>query len=177
MKKIEEIILLMMWIGALISYPIALYQNYNLLVSDYFGIAALVVLAFINFTKPSILLKALSIVLLIGSFNLISFVYFINIVVEFGVAAYVSPGIQLISSFLLVILLIVKRRKVVLSLHHLLGGTDGEREVSKENLVENFKQKFQSLSLQEIEERLKFDLQEEAKLALLAIQKEKKTKE
>ena len=62
-------------------------------------------------------------------------------------------------------------------MHHLLGGTDGEREVSKENLVENFKQKFQSLSLQEIEERLKFDLQEEAKLALLAIQKEKKTKE
>jgi len=93
-----------MWIGALISYPIALYQNYNLLVSDYFGIAALVVLAFVNFIKPSILLKALSIVLLIGSFNLISFVYFINLVMEFGIAGYVSPGIQLISSFLLVIL-------------------------------------------------------------------------
>lgn len=172
-SKTENRILLVLWISILITYPLAILSQYNLFLSDYFGLVALIIVTIIAMTRQIDLFPFVLILLLLGVFNVFSFVYFINIVFRFGISSFISPGIQLYSLILLIIL--IRKRSTILHVFWIrfFGKSDQEKQQNKEKIRENFKIKFRNLSDEEINRRLKNDLVPEAKQALLEILEER----
>lgn len=111
-KHTEIIILILLWVLSGATFTWAVAGNYNLFVSDYIGIAGLVVVSAIFAFKHSIKTEALLVLLALGTFNLASFVYFFNVVISFGFGTIVSPGIQILSLVLLVVLILARTGKV-----------------------------------------------------------------
>jgi len=173
-RQIENIIILILWVTIISTFPYALLNNYNLLLSDYLGLTGLSAVSLIAFYYPKMTFKALMILLLLGVFNIFSFIYFINLVLTFGFSSIVTPGIQLFSLVLLLVLAYKKQVELSNLYKNLFGRTDEEIQQSKESLKNSFKLKFSTLSDTEIEIRLKNNLVEEARNALIEIHNERK---
>jgi heme exporter protein D len=174
-KKTELIILIILWVSSLTTYSIALLNNYILYTSDYLGLIGLTIVSIISFLKPEKALGSVMILLILGTFNLLSFVYFFNIVMTFGFSILVTPGIQLISLVLLTVLTIKKRKKVTELYRKTFGQTKEEREQTKLSAKNRFKSRFEKLTDKEIDSKLEQDLVSEAIEALNEIKKERKT--
>ena len=174
-KKTEYIILTILWIGSITTYSIALADNYILYTSDYLGLIGLTIVSFISYLKPEKALASVVVLLILGSFNLLSFVYFINIVMTFGFSILVTPGIQLISITLLTVLTIKKRDKVSELYRSTFGLTKEEIDQTKLSAKNKFKGRFEKLTDKEIDLKLEQDLVPEAIEALAEIKKERKT--
>ncbi|MEO9476495.1 MAG: hypothetical protein ABJG41_13215 [Cyclobacteriaceae bacterium] len=174
LKKTELIILVVIWSMSLFTYPIALLNNYDLYASDYLGLAGLTIVTLIVYFKPEKSFQSVLILLLLGLFNLLSFAYFINIIITFGFSFIVTPGIQLISLVLISILVIIKRDKTVEFYREVFGQTEEEKEQLERNTQDRFKRKFEQLSDKEIESKLQQDLVPEAIAALNEIKEGRK---
>jgi hypothetical protein len=173
MKKTEFIILIILWIGSLTTYSVALLNNYNLFTSDYFGLVGLTIVTAISIYKPEKAISSVLTLLLLGLFNLLSFVYFFNIVLTFGFSIIVTPGIQLISLALLSALVIIKREKVSEIYRTTFGQTEEEKEQAKRGAQNRFKMKFDKLTDKEIDSKLEQGLVPEAMEALKEIKEER----
>ena len=133
LKRTEFIILIILWVGSITTYSIALLNNYSLYTSDYLGLIGLAITSVISFKKPDKAVGSVLILLLLGLFNLFSFVYFFNIVITFGFSILVTPGIQLISLVLLGILIYKKRIKLVEIYRYTFGQTKDEINEERRN--------------------------------------------
>jgi len=173
-KQTENIIILILWVTIISTFPYALLNNYNLLLSDYLGLTGLSAVSFIAFYYPKMTFKALIVLLLFGLFNVFSFIYFMNLVLAFGFSSIVTPGIQLLSLVLLLVLAFKRQVELSILWTILFGHTDEEMQQKKESLKNSFKLKFSTLSDTEIESRLKNNLVEEARIALIEIHNERK---
>lgn len=173
LKQIEFIILITLWIGSLLTYSIALANNYILHMSDYFGLIGLTVVSIISFSKPEKAVCSVLTLLTLGLFNILSFVYFFNWVMTFGFSILVTPGIQLISLFLLVILIILKKKEVIEIYRNIFGQTEEDKKLNKLNIKIRFMNKFKLLSDHEIDILLQNDLVPEAKEVLNEIKKDR----
>ena len=149
-------------------------SNYNLFSSDYLGFAGLTIVTLFAYFRPEKSFKSVLILLLLGLFNLLSFAYFFNIVMSFGISVLVTPGIQLISLIMLSVLVIKKREKVGELYRETFGQTEDEKEQSRLNAHNRFKMKFKEVSAREIEIKLQQDLVPEAISALKEIKEERK---
>ncbi|MCR9153919.1 MAG: hypothetical protein NXI09_07405 [Bacteroidetes bacterium] len=127
----------------------------------------------IFFLKPDKKTESLLFLLAIGTLNLASFVYFFNYVFSFGIGVLVSPGIQLLSLIFLTILVIKRKHQVIRIMRYFLGTSEEDQRQAFEQGKRKFKEKFAELNEQEIKARLKNDLQQEAKQALIELKKEK----
>ncbi|MGQ1786775.1 hypothetical protein [Saccharicrinis sp. GN24d3] len=174
LKNIENIILLILWTISLTTFPIALLNDYSLFPSDYFGFVGLVVVSTFSYLKPTKSFEALLVLLLLGLFNLLSFAYFINMVMTFGISIFVTPGIQLISLVFLIVLVAKRRNKTRLFYLKIFGLTEEDKEQSRKSSQNFFKRKFENLTDIEIENRLQEDLVPEAIEALVEIKEERK---
>lgn len=173
-KKIEILILSSLWVGALSTYSIALFNNYVLFNSDYLGLIGLTVATIFTIIKPNKSLPSVLIILILGLFNLLSFVYFFNVVLTFGFSGFVTPGIQLISLVLLVVLLITKKVEVFGFFQNIFEQTEEERKQTERNIQNSFIEKFEKLSDNEIDYKLGEGLVPEAIEALKKIKEERK---
>jgi hypothetical protein len=175
-KKTEILILMFLWVGSLTTYPIALFNHYALYPSDYLGIVGLAIVTSIAFKMPGKSLGSVIVLLLLGLFNVLSFFYFINLVVTFGFSFFVTPGIQLISLALLLVLVARKKDKVGEEYRLAFGVTEEDRQQERLHSTGGFKDKFKHLSDRELEARLKGDLVPEAKDALRQLLEERKAR-
>lgn len=174
LRKTEIIILTVLWSLSLSTYSIALTNNYILYPSDYLGLLGLTIVSLIAYFKPHYSFQGVLILLLVGLFNLISFIYFFNIVMTFGFSVIVSPGIQLISLVLLSVLVIRKRDEVGRFYQLVFAKTQEDNDHSKKISQARFKTKFNQYSDEEIENKLQQDLVPEATSALNEIKAERK---
>ena len=170
---IERVILWILILGAILSFGTSLLAGNSLLYTDYAGILAIFIAAVISFTKPEKSLGVLFIILVLGAFNLLGFVSFINLVFYIGKGGFVSPGIQMYS-LLLLIFLVQNRKTELKELYHKNFSQSEEDYIKSRELAKNsFLKKFENLSDAEVVERLSHDLIPEAKEALNEI-KEKR---
>lgn len=173
-KKTEFIILATLWVCILATYPYALFSGYVLYTSDYLGFIGLSIATFYSFRNPAKSFEALLILLSLGLFNLLSFIYFFNVVFTFGFSIFVTPGIQILSLALLIIIISQKREKFSTVFHSSFGTTEEESEAKRSSLKNSFKNKLEKLTDAQIEARLQDDLVPEAKEALLEIISDRK---
>ena len=173
-NRAEIIILAILWTMSLTTYTIALLNNYVLYTSDYIGLLGLTIVTLIAYFKPEKSFQSVLTLLLLGLFNLMSFAYFINVVITFGFSVLVTPGIQLISFGLICVLIFTKREKVIDFYRETFGQTKEQKELSRKNAQSQFKRKFEQLSDREIESKYQQDLVPEAISALNEIIAERK---
>ncbi|MDR6300934.1 hypothetical protein [Mesonia maritima] len=173
-KKIEIIILGILWTISITTYSIALLNNYALFNSDYLGLVGLIIVTVIAFIRPQKLFISIFILLIFGLFNLLSFAYFFNIVLVFGFSVLITPGIQFNSLILLTILVIKKRNKLEQLYQDTFRETMEEKEETKLKTKNKFKMKFNELNDKEIENKLQQDLVPEAISALNEIKENRK---
>lgn len=174
-KKIEFLILIILWILSITTYSLAYINGYSLYNSDYLGIIGLLIVSVFLLIRPDKALETLMLLLFLGLLNLISFVYFFNIVLTFGISGFVTPGIQLLSLILLTILIVKRRKKVFEIYQSFFGITENEKEKNRYRIKESFKTNFENLTDEEIDMRLQENLVPEAKEALTEIKNERKT--
>jgi hypothetical protein len=172
-KQTENLIIIILWLCVLATFPYALLNNYVLLSSDILGLTGLTFLTTLSIYNPKLKFKGLMILLLLGLFNLVSFVYFFNIAFSFGISTFLTPHIQLLSLILIVILVIKRANKFGAVWIKLFGQTEKETEQRKESLKNGFKSRFNKLTDEEIEKKLQNKLVEEARQALIEIQNER----
>ncbi len=172
-KKTEIIILLMLWVLVLTTFPIALFNQYSLNTSDYLGVAGLTLASIAIYYKPEKSFRSVFAILLLGVFNLLSFVYFFNIVIWFGLSFAETPGIQIVSLLLISVLIIRKPNELALLFQDIFGQTEVEKEQSRSRSIKHFKERFKHLSDSEIEKKLQQDLVSEAYLALKQLKEER----
>jgi hypothetical protein len=170
LNQIEHLIIFTLWLTIFATYPYALLNNYNLFLSDYLGLAGLTILTAVSFYNPKWTFKGLLILLFLGMFNAVSFIYFVNVVLTFGFSTILTPGIQLLSFILLVILASKRIDKFSDFWKRKNGQTAQEITQLKQHSKQRFKLKFNRLTNEEIENKLKDSLVEEAKEALVEIQ-------
>ncbi len=173
--NIEYLILAVLWISSISTYSYALLNNYNLYNSDYLGLLGLIILTIYAFIKPNKIADPLLILMSLGLFNLVSFIYFYNVVFTFGFSNIVSPGIQLYSLILLTILIIIKRERVYKIYQIFFGQTEKEMEQISQLQKESFMKSFKELTDKEINSRLQEKLVPEAREALTELSKERET--
>ncbi len=172
--NIEYLILGLLWTSSLLTFSYALLKHYSLFTSDYLGLFGLLIVSIYAIIKPDKIVEPLLILLSIGLFNLMSFIYFYNVVFTFGISGLVSPGIQIYSLILLTILVIKKPKTVYNLFQTLFGQTIAEKEESTRQIKEKFKISFKELTEKEIDLRLKENLVNEAIEVLLELKEEKK---
>jgi hypothetical protein len=175
LKKTENLILILLWVLSVSTFTYAIPNNFSLFVSDYVGLAGLLIVTTIFLFKPERKTDVLLILLVFGTLNLASFIYFFNFVITFGFGTVVSPGIQILSLVCLTILIFKRKNRVFEISQYLFGKTEEERKDLFERQKERFKTKFDNLSEQDIDNRLQTDLQPAAKQALIEIKNERKT--
>jgi hypothetical protein len=173
MKKIEFMLLALIWVLLLSTFSFAAVNNYLLYTSDYLGLSALFIATALSLYKPEKAFVFLLILLLLGLFDLISFVYFFNMVFGFSLAGFAMPKIQLYSFILLSILLFKKWKKVESFIQSIFRQTEEEKGIEKENAQNLFKTKFEKLTNKEIETKLNQNLVIAAIEALEMIKKER----
>lgn len=160
-KRVEDTLLMLLWALTLPTFSIALLNHYFLSTSDFIGILGLLIVSLIFWKLPSLKTHSLFIFLLLGTFNLATFVYFFNLTM--------APGLQVLSLTCLAIL-ILKRRSVFIHWYKKATGTTSiEKKESFEKLKKHFKEKFENLDLMELEIKLNQDLQPEARQAVIEI--------
>lgn len=172
-KSIENIILVLLWTLSLSTFTTALINNYALLNSDYVGIGGLIIATAIFFIRPDKKLESLLFLLILGTFNLASFIYFFNYVFTFQIATLKFPGIQMLSAILLIILVLKKRYEVLQIVRKISGTTEEDNKRIFTSRKMKFKEKFKNLSEKEINKHLENNLQPEARSALTELKKEK----
>ncbi len=172
-KTIESKIILTIWLLCIVTYVLALLNNFILQISNYLGLLGLIVVTIISYYKTELTTKSLFILLILGLFNIFSFIYFIDFAFVFRFLSIVSPGIQGYSLILLIILLYNKREKLSNIYDKKFGQTSEEIDKEKLNSKNNFKQKFSQLTNEEIEKKLQQDLLPEAILALNELKEER----
>lgn len=155
-----------MWVSSIISYTCALLLNYQLYYSDYLGLSALTLVTAVSVLKKEWLLPSLFILLVFGMLNLVSFVYFINIVVHFGFFHKIyTPGIQFFSLILFFVLILFRRRIIIKQFANWFDLSDKNTE-SSDNRKHYFLSRFEKLTLEEINKKLETPLVPEAIQAL-----------
>lgn len=168
--SIEKLIIWILNGCAAISFSVGLILGYSLSYTQYAGILSILVVTVMLLLKPKKILGALFIILALGSLNLISFGYFIDIYFSFGVNLagidIASPGIQLYSIILLTILIRKRKDKLKELYQKNFGQTEEDYNKAKESAKNRFIDKFNGLSDNEILLRLKEDLVPEAIEAL-----------
>ncbi|MEH0155543.1 hypothetical protein V6R21_15455 [Limibacter armeniacum] len=172
--KIEYLIIAFLWLCVLISYSIALLTDYVLYTSNYLGFIGLSITTLIVIKFPEKKTVSTLILLILGVFDLLSFIYFFNTIFSISIAKRVSIEFQELSFCLLLILLFSRKEKVILIVRSLLKTTPKDIAEQSNSMHNRFKTKFQMLTDKEIEDRLCNDLTFEAREALLEIQRERK---
>lgn len=173
--KVEKFLIVTLWIGALISYSIALLLGYDLFDSDIIGMIGILILTLSFLIFKKVIFYILFAVLFIGMLNIASFVYFINLNVTFGfLGKKLAPGIQLYSFILMAIFITLRKPKVLELFNSILGQPDYNNENVYKQRLRYFKTKFKNLSDYELNEKLEFsDLVKPAKDALIEIRNER----
>ena len=171
--KTEVRIIAFLWLLSLSTYPYALLNNYVLSISNYLGVIGLIITTVLISRNNHLIFKATYILLLLGLFNLLSFGYFINFSFSFWININIgneisipSPGIQLVSLVLITILSINRSDKLFKFYSKNVHKSSKDVERTKNGQVNHFKQKFSSLSEQEIKYKLELKLTPEAIQAL-----------
>ncbi len=158
--KTETLILGILWLTIITTYPVVLFTDYAFHQSDLAGLVALLLVSIVSFLRKEIAFQLVLVLLLLGTFNILSFIYFFNLII--------SPGIQLYSLVLLGVLIYKRRSRFTLKRE-----LTPEKKKDRPNTRNRFLSKFEKLSDTEIEEKLKQDLALEAKQALEIIQKQR----
>ena len=112
-KNTEFMILAVMWISQLSTFTISMINEYQLVISDYLGFIGLLIVTIISVIRTDKALSSLLLLLFLGVFNILSFLYFFNVVVKFDFSMMITPGIQLFSLLLLFILILRKKSKIL----------------------------------------------------------------
>lgn len=169
MQTKNVILLSTMWLIMLSTYSYALLNNYVLFISDHLGFTGLCVATVIAFTKPSVFPKVMLFILALGSLNVLSFLYFYNIVFSFGFGILISPGIQAYSLLVLIILITINRGLLTASMQFMAATTD--EDLKEKQIVSRsiFQTRFEKLESHDLKRKLEDDLAPEARAAIEAI--------
>lgn len=171
LKKTEHLIISILWCLLLITLLISWSLGLLFSLKNAMALTALTVVTIILYLSPKQAFKALFVLLLLGTFNLLEFAP-IGFAFTFGFQGVVSPGIQLVSlAFLFV--LILKRSDIVKERYAQILGVNGEKKVNV-NTQNRFIQKFEKLSDDEIDRKLQEKLVPEAIHALQTIKDSRK---
>ncbi len=173
--SIEQIIIIILWLLSGFTYIIAISNSYRLFLSDWLGLTGLCLTTILVVFKSKYITTGLLFLLLLGSFNIISFVYFINIVITFGIDGLITLGVQPLSLILLFFLTYKRGDFIADKLRNFYKTPQTEKKASFERIKKSFKKKFELLSNEEIDSRLLDDLQLEAKQVLLELLEERKS--
>lgn len=174
-KQTEIIILYVLWILMISTYLIAKGNNYILSTENYIGRIALIIGTIIIIFKSKKSVDVFLILLLLGTFGLCSYSYFIDVKISFSLKLLkpLSINFELKSLILLIILTVKKKSKVGIFYKKYFKKSEEEKELTKLNMVNRFKLKFEKLSDKEIEQKLNQNLVEEAKVALNQLKEER----
>ncbi|WP_416867860.1 MAG: hypothetical protein ACMVP2_11975 [Imperialibacter sp.] len=173
--SVEDVIIVLLWAGMVLSFSIALVTGYSLYVSDVIGFIGLTAVTVIAYLKRSFLLPSLVILLFFGMLNIASFLYFINLTIAFSsFGTGITPGIQLYSLALFFVLALFRRPILIQWLKETAGISNEQRIGSFDKAVKFYKTKFEKLSEQELVRTSKLDLTEEARQALTEVFKERR---
>jgi Zn-dependent protease with chaperone function len=173
--SVEDVIIVLLWAGMLLSFSIALMTGYSLYVSDAIGFIGLSAVTIIAYLKRSFLLPSLVILLFFGMLNIASFLYFINLTIAFSsFGTGITPGIQLYSLALFFVLALFRRPILIQWLKETAGISNEKRVGSFDKAVKFYKTKFEKLSEQELVRTSKLDLTEEARQALTEVFNERR---
>jgi len=123
-KKAEILILILLWLASILSYSIALLKSHVLLNSDLWGLMGLVTLTLVVVVFPKYIFESLFILLLLGLFNVVSFVSFFNYVLTFKILGLNLPEIQLVSLICLSILVVLRRHRLREIYWNIIGESD-----------------------------------------------------
>jgi|LakMenE01Jun11ns_1017448.scaffolds.fasta_scaffold9609468_1 hypothetical protein len=167
--SIEQVYLMFLSSVLIFSCIIAFLNGYTITWDFYIAAAGLLVLAFISFAKPKFLLPGLIVLLTIGSFHLLSFLYFFNIFFGLSFGKIGTPKLQLFSLVLLLVLVLLRKKNISSFLKTLRKSNDIKLEENSKQLFNQYIKKFENLSDSEIVKRLNNKLVPEAREALLEI--------
>ena len=176
-KRSTWVIFGILWLGALISYGLAAVEGYDLLFSDKLGLVGLVTITIIGRVKPILFSRSLFILLSLGSLNIVSFVYYINLVFSFGFAGAVSPGIQVYSTLLLFALIQSHRGLFRAMTKFAFTSETNDLQSRKNQQFFAFYNRFEHLSCEKLRQKLDEDLVPEARQAVEKLLDEHKTGE
>ena len=108
--KIEKWVIIILWTGMLVSFPIAFFGERGLYLSDIIGFISLAMVSLIFYFKKSAGLFALLILLFIGTTNVATFIAFWSYRISFNsVGQQLAPGIQLYSLIFFAALAVLRR--------------------------------------------------------------------
>jgi len=173
--SVEDVIIVLLWAGMVISFSIALIAGYSLYLSDAIGFIGLMAVTVIAYLKRSFLLPSLVILLFFGMLNIASFLYFINLTIAFSsFGTALTPGIRLYSLALFFVLALFRRPILIQWFKETAGISNEQRIGSFDKAVKFYKTKFEKLSEQELVRTSKLDLTEEARQALTEVFNERR---
>ena len=167
--SIEQVFLIILSTVLLCSCGAALLIGYSISWDFYLAGAGLVILTLISITSHKFLLPGLLILLILGSFHLVSFLYFFNIFFGISFGKVGTPKLQLFSLVLLIILVLLKKKSISSFLKSFSASSENKNEEDSKHLRNQYIKKFENLSDLEIEKRLSKKLIPEAREALVEI--------
>lgn len=175
--KTERILIWVLISGTIITFGLALILGYRITYNQYAGILAILITSYFFFTGSDKTLGSLFIILVLGTFNILSFGYFIDAAITFGVSKanieINGPGIQLYSLILLIVLFRKRKDELKALYRKYYGQTNEDYQKVRVTMGDRFREKFESLSDSEVLERLEHDLVPEARKALQDIKKQR----
>ncbi|MDD2798122.1 MAG: hypothetical protein PHV20_05970 [Bacteroidales bacterium] len=138
-KYYDTIIISILWVSAIIGIVFSFLQNTDILIQNYMGYGLLSAVTILKFTNPKLEKILLSVLLLIGSFNVIQFTQS-TITTTFSwhpmnITTF-SIGIQPLSFSLLIFLLITKFNVIAPILFQFFAA-DPKIEKERQNAVIN----------------------------------------
>ena len=175
-RHIEIGILIILWLFALpsILHSLFVLQEIRLSLPNLGGILSLIFLSIVAGKAPKYLRRSLFIILILGTFNLLSFTPGIQADISFGISGtWISPGIQLFSLFFLLLLSFARPDVIRKFLQDVFGNNSPEPVNHFEGEKNTFRQRFENLPDAEIKRRLAGPLVKPARAALEEIQRER----
>lgn len=174
--RAEKAIIIILWIGVVISFTTALAMGYSLMPSNYIGLSLLSITTISFFGYKKATFPLLFITLFVGMINIAHFLYFINLIIGLQVYWYeFQPGLQLYSFLLISFLLAVRREEVIENITLFFGKSAEKLTEDFDRNRSFFKTKFEKLGDHQINKRLtQGGLDPAAEAALLEIKKERK---
>lgn len=165
--KLEKWIIIVLWVGMVVSFSLTLLAGYRLLLSDVIGFFGLITVSAISYFKKSLSLYALLILLFFGVSNMATFNSFFHEQVRYGsLGQEFTPGMQLYSLIFFAILATLRRAQIIEGFKKMLQVSDEDKQSEFDKNVLFYKSRFEALETTEIEQKLQADLSEEALTAL-----------
>lgn len=168
--KLEKWIIIVLWVGMVVSFSLTLLAGYRLLLSDVIGFFGLITVSAISYFKKSLSLYALLILLFFGVSNMATFNSFFHEQVRYSsLGQELTPGMQLYSLIFFAILATLRRAQIIEGFKKILQVSDEDKEGEFDKNVLYYKTRFEDLETTEVERKLESDLSSEALTALQMI--------